>query len=436
MAAGPGGRAVLFSANVSQSDWDGANIEVLDLDTGKRKIVQRGGYYGRYLPSGHLVYLRGGTLYGLAFDPERLEPKGAPAILLQDIAASSFGGGQFDFSRNGMFVYLSGPVGRPVRAIVWMDSTGKTQPLLAGAEGYSRPVLSPDGNRLAVIAGPRAGDLFIYDLQREVATKVTFSANVISAIWTPDGKHLVYSTTPGNDSGLMWIRADGAGEPQRLVKAPDNESPLLPCSFSPDGRHLVFLRSTTGRHQDLWILTLDTSDSDRPKLEKSEALLDTPDRESSAEISPNGRWLAYSSNDSGRMEIFVRPFAGGKIAGGGRWQVSAAGGAFPAWSRSGHQLFYLAQDNRIMVADHTVEAGSFRALKPRLWADRQIGMSFSLVGSPFGLGPRPFDVTPDGKRIVTSPPAERKEDATGGLHLRVLVNWFDEVSRRVTPGAR
>jgi len=192
----PEEQAVLFSANASQSNWEGANIEVLSLKSGQRKIVQRGGYYGRYLPSGHLIYVRGGALYGVAFNAERLEPKGAPTMLLEDLAASDFGGGQFDFSGNGTFIYLSGKIPRmATRSIVWMDSAGKIQPLLSGPEGYSAPSISPDTKRLAVIVGLGQRDLSVYDLQREILTKVTFAGNAITGIWTPDGKHRLWHGT-------------------------------------------------------------------------------------------------------------------------------------------------------------------------------------------------------------------------------------------------
>jgi serine/threonine-protein kinase len=149
-----GGKAVLFSASSSQTNWEEAHVEVLSLKTGQRKTVVPGGFYGRYLPSGHLVYLRGGTLYGMAFDIDRLEPAGPPVTLLEGIAASNYGGGQFDFSRNGTLVYLAGPsLERPNVKLVWIDAAGKTQPFFAAPNRFSSPALSPDGKRLAVSIG-------------------------------------------------------------------------------------------------------------------------------------------------------------------------------------------------------------------------------------------------------------------------------------------
>ena len=185
----PGGKAVLFSASSAQSNWEDAHVEVLSLKTGQRKTLVRGGFYGRYLPSGHLVYVRGGTLYGMAFDIDRLEPAGPPATLLEGIAASNFGGGQFDFSRNGTLVYLAGNQSLEARrALVWIDAAGKTQPFFAAPDRFWGPAVSPDGKRLAVPIGVQgASDLWVYDLQREIPTKLPTAGDAYpGAIWAPD----------------------------------------------------------------------------------------------------------------------------------------------------------------------------------------------------------------------------------------------------------
>src|SRR5260370_17709008 len=283
----PGGQTVLFTANTTRGASDDASIDLLSLKTGLWKTVQRGGYFGRYLPSGHLVYIHQGTLFGVPFDPVRGELQGTPAPLLEDVASNPIAGaGQFDFSQTGTLVYLSGKLSAASRPLVWLDSTGKTQSLVATPGNYFVPRLSPDGKRLALVSAVSAtavGDILVYDLQLETMTKLTFaSQNNGRPIWTPDGKHIAYASHTGTET-LWWIRADGAGEPQRLLESKDV---LLPYSFSPDGRRLAYTDIETSA--DLLTLPLDISDSDHPKPGKPEPFLRTPAGEMNPAFPPDG----------------------------------------------------------------------------------------------------------------------------------------------------
>ena len=228
----PDGRTVLFTAHSVVAEFDEANIEVFSLQTGRQKIVQRGGSYGRYLPTGHLVYVHHGTLFGVPFDPGRLEAKGTPVPLVEEIAADvNYGGGQFDFSRNGTFVYLTGKVSGGPAPLLWMDSAGQTRRLIAKPGHYLSPRFSPDGKHLAVVVGGIAkADIWIHDLQRETTSKLTFTGERnFYPVWAPDGKHLAYQS--GAQRSILWIRADGAGEPQLLW---ESKQVVVPYSFSPD----------------------------------------------------------------------------------------------------------------------------------------------------------------------------------------------------------
>ena len=203
----------------------------------------------------------------MPFDIDRLQPTGPPATLLEGIAASSVGGGQFDFSLNGTLVYLAGnPSLEPKRKLVWIDAAGKTQPFFAPPDRFNGPALSPDGKRLAVAIGVQsAGDLWVYDLDREIPTKLPTAGHVLGGpVWAPDGKHLVYSSAqfPGATSGVKWIRADGGGEPQLLIPDDTHRGPQVPASVSPDGLFVLLgtLRLT------LQSLTVDTTDPIIPKL--------------------------------------------------------------------------------------------------------------------------------------------------------------------------
>ncbi|HKE28904.1 MAG TPA: protein kinase [Bryobacteraceae bacterium] len=431
----PGRKAVLFSASSAMANWEEAHVEVLSLKTGQRKTVVRGGFFGRYLPSGHLVYRRGGTLYGMAFDIDRLEPAGPTATLLEGIPASDFGGGQFDFSRNGTLVYLAGNASiEAKRKLVWIDAGGKTQPFFAAPDRFFSPALSPDGKRLAASIGdPGASDLWVYDLEREIPTKLPSAGPVTEGpVWAPDGKHLVYGSAQLTTSGVKWIRADGGGEPQLLSRDDALLGPQLPATVSPDGRFVLF--GTPGRGAQ--ILTIDTTDPDHPKAGAPEPLMSSSVTRGGEAISPDSHWLAYTSVAPGTPQVFVRPFANGKIAGSGVSQISAAGGAYPVWSRApgARQLLYVTPEGRVMVVDYTVEGDSFHGLKPRPWTDKQIGSILSI--SAFGLGRPPFDLTPDGRRIIAWAPQEQPREANANLHVTMLLNWFDELRRRLPPSGK
>src|SRR2546422_1123208 len=323
----PGGQAVLFTGNTVPAGHDDANIEILSLKTGQWKVVQRGAYFGRYLPSGHLVYLHQGTLFAVGFDLDRLEVRGTHAPVLEDVAGNATsGGGQFDVARNGTLVYLSGKSSTPTRPVVWMDSTGKTQPLLAALGLYISPRFSPDGKRLALIVGLfGSGDIQVFDWQRDTMTPLTFAQINYRPVWTPDGKQIAFgSKSPNAGSGYVrLIRAHGAGEGRPRIEAKGDPDPH---SFSPDGQRLAFAEVGANTGEDLWTLPLDLSDPEHPKPGKPELFLRTASDEIEPAFSPDGRWIAYTSNESTRDEVYVRPFPGGARSASGRWQISNGGG--------------------------------------------------------------------------------------------------------------
>jgi serine/threonine-protein kinase len=405
-----GGDAVLFTASSSATAVDNANVEAISLKTGKVKILQRGGYYGRYLPSGHLVYLHQGVLFGVRFDLGRLEVRGTPVPLLEDVAANSLtGGGQFDFSSTGTFVYAAGKSAVQTWQITWLDSSGKMQPLILAPGAYANPRFSPDGRKLAFLGSD--SDIHVHDLERDTTTHLTFLGGLALPVWTPDGRDIVFTTA----SGLFWIHSDGAGEPQRLL-----ESPNLPraYSFSPDGRRLAYLETSPETGLDIWTLPVDLSDPGHPKTGKPEPFLRTPADETVPRFSPDGRWIAYRSNESGSPEIYVRPFS---PASGGKWQISSGGGLYPCWSGNGRELFYETTDNRIMVVEYTVDGASFAPGKRRLWTDKEL----------FYTGTTNLDLAPDGKRFAVLASPEGTPGEKGNVHVIMLQNFFDELRRRI-----
>ena len=419
----PGGEAVLFTGATATINgaFDDASIQVLSLKTGQWKTVQQGGYFGRYLATsnraGQLVYVHQGTLLGVAFDLDRLEVRGTPAPLLEDVAGDQVtAGGQFDVSRNGTFVYLGGK-SSVTWPLVWLDSTGKTEPLLASPGAYYSPRLSPDGKRMAVSVSTNA--IAVYDSQRDTMTPLTFKPQFTNyPVWTPDGKHIVFEAAAAAGTTLQWARSDGAGESQPLL---ESKTGLRPYSFSPDGMRLAFSEDRVDSGSDLWTLPLDLSDPEHPKAGKPELYLRTMFGDEPA-FSPDGRWIAYRSIATGTNEVYVQTFPGP----GGKWLISTGGGRHPVWSRNGSELFYQAQDYRIMVATYSARGDSFTSDKPRPWANTQILEPNALNWN--------LDLAPDGKRFVVAP----RPDATGGqkgsVHVTVLLNFFDELRRKTQAG--
>jgi serine/threonine-protein kinase len=406
----PGGGVVLFTASPSASGLDNANIEAVSLKTGQVKILQHGGYYGRYLPSGHLVYVHQGVLFGVKFDPDRLEIRGSPVPLLEDVAANPVsGGGQFDFSRAGTFVYAAGKNTAQAWRVSWLENSGKMEPLMASPGAYAAPRLSPDGRKLTLIAD--GADIYVYDLERDTPTRLTFRGDSQLPVWAPDSKHVLFAS----GTSLFWMRSDGSGEPQPLLESPNGPRPW---SLSSDGRHLAYFERTLDTGMDLWTLPLDITDPEHPKAGKPEPFLRTPADEMLPRFSPDGRWIAYRSNESGGPEVYVRPFP---AASGGRWQISTGGGIYALWSDNGRELFYETADNRIMVVDYTVDGASFVAGKPRPWSDRQI----------FYTGTSNLDLAPGGKRFAVFSTPETAPSEKGSVHVTMLLNFFDELKRRL-----
>ena len=419
----PDGKGVLFTGGqgvvggLGFGSMNDATIEVFTPKDGRIKLLHRGGYFGRYLPTGHLVYINQETLFGLPFDLDRLEARGAPVPLLEDVGSdTSAGGGQLDFSRSGTLVYLSGRTSERV-TVSLLDADGQMQALVPAPGRYLDLRLSPDGKRLAFSS---AGNLQVYDAARDAMTRLTFTSNARNPVWTPDGKHIAFTS---NGSVILWIRSDGAGEAHTLL---ESKNLVQPYSFSPDGKHLAFDERAAETGRDLWTLPLDVSDSERPKAGKPEQFLRTSFSEQDPAFSPDGRWIAYTSNEAGRNEVYVRPFPGGGSAGSGKWLVSFAGGRFPVWSRAGRELFYETLDGHIMAAGYLATGDSFSAEKPRERSHAVLNL---------GIGWN-FDASPDNKRFVVLTRQYSANEQRSSLHVTFLLNFFDEVRRRIPPGGR
>jgi len=417
----PGSQAVLFTAYHAES-FDDGEIVLVSFKTGERKTVYRGGFFGRYLSSGHLVFLRQNTLFAAPFDLKRLALTAAPQPLIEEVNSTVRGGGDFDFSRNGTVVYVSSKGPSLDRQIAWLDNTGQTKPLEETPGHYESPRFSPDGKRLALelAAGPVQADIWVKDLERDTMSRLTHlpgRSNV--PVWTPDGRGIVFITRYHEAPGIYWIRADGTGAPQLLMGV--DGKMLFPSSISPDGKRLAYSQIYPDGRVEIWTAPVE-GDPEHPRLGKPEAFLQTSFSESHPVFSPDGHWLAYSSNESGAEELYVRAFPGQ----GGKLQISTGGGSYPIWSRKERKLYFLTPDWRIMVLDYAANGDSFVPGRPQMWSPR------SLV---YMGGLYPYDLAPDGKRFaVALDTAAAEQERKRTESVLVLLNFFDELRRKVPAG--
>jgi len=412
----PGGRTVLYSGNISTTGWDQGNIMAQPISGGPPKLILRGGFHARYIRTGHLIYVNQGTLFAVPFDPERLELKGTPAPLLEAVTTVlNTGAAHFSSSETGTLVYVPESGASEEAPVHWMDATGATTVLRAEKANWTHPRFSPNGQRLAMSAGGGSADVWIYEAAQAL-TKFTFDSNVdMLPVWTPDGRRLAFSSNrpKGETFNLYWQRADGTGDSQRLTESPNTQ---YAGSFHPNGKRLAFVEHLPATGSDIMILPIEGDATGGWKPGKPTTFLATSASETAPMFSPDGRWIAYMSTESGPMEVYVRPFEGAT----GQWKISTATGLFPKWSRVRNELFYVrpGAPNVIMVASYTAEGASFRADRPRQWSPGAIAM--------MGANP-PYDLHPDGLRIAMMKPLD---EITEHRNKAVFVfKFFDQVMR-------
>ena len=415
----PGGEVLLFTVRTGAGRWDDGQIVVQTVKGGPRKVVVQGGTDGRFVPTGHLVYARDGVLFAVPFDPRRLEVTGG-AMLIADGVVESFGGGtgaaQFGISSTGTLVYVAGSA-TAKRNLVWLDSEGREEVLPTEPRGYVYPRISPDGTRLALdVRDQQDNAIWIWNFAHETLTRLTFEKDALNAVWTPDGKRIIFGLGQSGTRSLFWKSADGTGTAERLTKALTAQ---FPQSVSPDGRFVVFRQETSaaGGPTDLMLLPLAGNRQATPLVQSQSSF-----QQRDGEISPDGRWLAYQSNESGQSEIYVRPFP---EVGRGRWQVSSGGGSQPVWSRSGRELYFVTTDHYLAQVSVESAAGRFAVSKPVNVRDvRQF-----FVRSPG----RSYDISPDGRRFLMI-----RDSAIGGgqAQLVIVEHWFDELRSRMTAVGR
>jgi serine/threonine-protein kinase len=410
----PGGEAVLFTSHTqSVGNFDNGKIEAVSVTTGARTIVYNGGAFGRYVPSGHLVYVNKGTVFAVPFDPKTLKVSGTPAPVVQNVTSSpAEGAAQMAFAPTGLMGYVRGGPLVPQYPIAWVDRDGRTSPLIDEPGAYANPRLSPDGRRLSLTVLREGNwDVWVYDLDRQVSTRLTFDeGSDTEQVWSPDGTEVIFSSDRHNLPSTLYRKpADGSGEEKEILKT---DVPMWPSSWSPD-RHVVAF-SASRPNLDVGLVRLDSS--------KTDWLLTTPFAESDAAFSPDGHWLAYASTESGDSEVYVRPYP----SGGGRWQISDTGGGYPRWSGDGREVVYRTNDGVMAVAIDVV-GGGLRTGKPRqLFTGQFRGGSggISIAGNSFA----DYDMSADGTRFVMFPRAAASGEERAGI-VTIVSSWFDDLSR-------
>jgi len=415
----PGGKAVLFATSGNAASWANAQVVVQSIGAGERRNLIQGATQPRYASTGHLVYAQGGSLMAVPFDPQRLAVKSAAVPVVDGVLQSpTSGSAQYSFSTTGSLVYVSGDIQAPERRLVWVNRNGAEQLLAAPAHAYVAPRVSPDGRRLAVTITEQEAQIWEYDFPRETLTRLTFEGNNnLAPVWTPDGKRLAFNSNKEGSNNIFWQLADGSGGLERLT---NSEYLQAPSSWSPDGQVLAFFEVNPATQRDIWVLRMGEPSAGSGQVGKVQPFLRTRFDEAVPRFSPDGRWLAYISNESGRYEIYVQPFPGP----GGKWQISTEGGTEPVWNRNGRELFYRSGD-KMMAVEIATQPG-FAAGKPRM-----------LFEGRYELAPFPisnYDVSPDGQRFLMLKPTEQTQVAP--TQINVVLNWFEELKQKVPTGKK
>ena len=398
----PGGKAVLFTAVTVTGE---PQIYAQSLETGQRRALGAG-VAAHYLPSGHVVYGQGGSLFAVPFDAERLEVAGKPVKVVDNVLRkgdAAVGVPQAAFSRVGSLAFV--PTTSLPLTLVWADRRGEERSLNVPTRFYFQPRLAPDEQRLAVMI---AGDIWMWDFSGENLSRLTDDGGHNYLLWTPDGHRVSFLSNSGAVASgargtIAWKRVeDSNAEAESLLSGQTSGPPL---SWSPDGRVLAFVNLHSVTRQDIWTLRVDEKSQPRPFLRTRFA-------EGAPAFSPDGRWLAYVSDESGRSEVYVQPFPGP----GSKFVISTDGGSEPVWPRRGHELFYRNGDS-MMAADVTTGL-TFTAGKPHRLFDGRYARSTSLWPN--------YDVTADGQRFLM---VKGVEEFTSPTQINVVLNWSEELKR-------
>ena len=423
----PGGHAVLYTGLASTSaNWDEAHVTVRPLDGGDSVVLVRGGYHARYVRSGHVLYIHKGTLFAMPFDLASLAASGDPAPIVEHVSATPLNGSaEYSVSDNGTLVHLEATLRHAQSPLRWLEASGRLTTLRPQATEWQRPSFSPDGTKLAmsIVGGPlgAGSDIWIHEPERDLM-KFTFEpSHDTSPVWTRDGQHIIFASQRDRGSAytnLYYQRANGTGPVVRLTESAFAQYPF---SIHPSGKYVAFTEAgdagPAAGPLDVKILPLEDDGKGGLKPGSVWTFLGTAARENQPAFSPDGRWLAYTSNESGTeiSEVFVTSFPQGDWKG----KVSTGGGVWPAWSLARRELFYVlpgGQHDIVMMVPYVIERTSFRAGGPRQWSPE-----------PIGASDRGYALHPDGNRMIVGSP---DSVLVGRSTVAIAFNFFDELRRK------
>ena len=406
----PNGKAVVFGTGGARV----SRILIFEIETGEVRELLPAGNQPRYVSTGHLIYGHSdGALMGVPFDLETLQTTGSAVTLLPALDVNIAGASNFAVSESGTLIYQAGGgagVGA-LRSLVWVDRDGREEPIEADPNAYFNPRISPDGRRVALETrggGPR--DIWIWNFDGETLTRLILGVETVQyPVWTPSGERVVY----GSGEDLYWKASNNTGVPEILAEATGaGAGGVAPYFFAPDGAGLVFRQGSPATSEDLIMISVE---ADAPVIWR----LAGEFNERNAELSPDGRWMAYQSDASGEFEIYVRPFPQVEED---QVQVSNNGGRYPLWSRDGRELFYLQPGPELI----SVSLDTGEADQPFTFGDREVVMDWPYFAGATG---RTYDVSPEGERFLAITVAGAGEGGTQEIYL--VTNWFEELRERV-----
>lgn len=396
----PDGKTLLYTVKQSTiSSFNDALIIAERIDSGERKVLVRGGSFGRYVPSGQLVYVRGSSVFAVPFDPASFELRGQPMTVEYGGWLNQFSGDAYlAFSNTGDLVYVpSEAVSVNNVLLSWIDRQGTVRPLLDSAQAFFTASASPDGQKLAITVQAANDGVWVHHLARKNMTRFTFGGgNSTYPIWSPDGKYIAYVSERGTANDIFRKPWDGSGPEERLTNGLNIWNLT---SWSPDGRNIAFVQNG-----DIWILPLEENQTAAP-------FLNSPAGEANPRFSPDGRWLAFDSNESGRQEVYVVPFPRGNA----KYMVSSGGGSNPFWDRRGKEL-YFTRGSSVMAVE-IISTSPF---------------DYSAQKKIFTLPPSTLltDLAPSGQFVATI----LSKQAKAQTKLEVVLNWFDDLKSKVAGG--
>jgi len=404
----PDGKHVLFTCT-QRGSW---KTEVYSLKTGNRRVLFKGGTFARYLPTGHIMYSREDSVYAVAFDLAKCEISGAHVPVVSGVIIPPSGSAQFTCDQEGSLAYIPVIAGNKELQPVWVMKDGTTSPLAMTKGNYHSVSVSPDGAYAAfrnLLSGEGSGELWIYDIERRTENRLARNTGSTMAAWTPDSNEVIYVMQNGSPPNIIRQKIDGSEEPKLVAQF---EQWIFPTSCSPDGKVLLGMRSDPNKPNmdaDIWAVSLDEGSS-----VTAGPLIERFAQQMHCVWSPDGRWIAYSSFESGGWEVYVEPYPGP----GPKTKISIGGGHKPVWSRDGKELFYRSS-GQMMVAAKIETEPQFRVTgHEELFEWKHMHC----------LTCQTYDVAPDGRYLMVKDPKESQLQ-----RINVVLNWFDELKHLVPP---